>query len=85
MYLLDYERTMDAYYNSSIIDSANNLLSLGIQNKKNISYVYADKGYKVCFAVQGQLWYYDYQSSRYVQDIQPFYQKILPDIRNSGK
>ena len=45
MYLLDYERTMDAYYNESIIDSANNLISLGIQNKKNISYIYSDKGY----------------------------------------
>ena len=42
MYLLDYERTMDAYYNESIIDSANNLISLGIQNEKNISYIYSD-------------------------------------------
>ena len=83
MYLLDYERTMDAYYNSSIIDSANNLLSLGIQNKKNISYVYADKGYKVCFAVQGQLWYYDYQSSD-MYKIYSLSSENLPDIRNAA-
>ena len=83
MYLLDYERTMDAYYNSAIIDSANNLLSLGIQNKKNISYVYADKGYKVCFAVQGQLWYYDYQSSD-MYKIYSLSSENLQDIRNAA-
>lgn len=81
MYLLDYERTMDAYYNESLIDSANNLISLGIQNEKNVSYIYSDKGYKVCFAVEGQLWYYDYQSS----DIYKVYSvgsENISDMRN---
>ncbi len=82
MYLLDYERTMDAYYNESIIDSANNLISLGIQNEKNISYIYSDKGYKVCFAVEGQLWYYDYQSSD-MYKIYSLSSENLPDIRNA--
>lgn len=82
MYLLDYERTMDAYYNESIIDSANNLISLGIQNEKNISYIYADKGYKVCFAVEGQLWYYDYQSSD-MYKVYSLSSENLPDIRNA--
>lgn len=63
MYLLDYDRTMNAYYNESIIDSADNMLSLGIQSEKAISCLYADEGYRVCFVDEGQLWYYDYQSS----------------------
>ena len=37
MYLLDYQRTMDAYYNEAMIDPANNYIGLGIQNEKNIS------------------------------------------------
>ena len=82
MYLLDYERTMDAYYNESIIDSANNLISLGIQNEKNINYIYSDKGYKVCFAVEGQLWYYDYQSSD-MYKVYSLASENLTDIRNA--
>lgn len=82
MYLLDYERTMDAYYNESIIDSANNLISLGIQNEKNISYIYSDKGYRVCFAVEGQLWYYDYQSSD-MYKVYSLASESLTDIRNA--
>ena len=82
MYLLDYERTMDAYYNESIIDSANNLISLGIQNEKNISYIYSDKGYRVCFAVEGQLWYYDYQSSD-MYKIYSLASENISDIRNA--
>ena len=82
MYLLDYERTMDAYYNESIIDSANNLISLGIQNEKNISYIYSDKGYRVCFAVEGQLWYYDYQSSD-MYKVYSLASESLTDMRNA--
>ena len=82
MYLLDYERTMDAYYNESIIDSANNLISLGIQNEKNINYIYSDKGYKVCFTVEGQLWYYDYQSSN-MYKVYSLASESLTDIRNA--
>lgn len=82
MYLLDYERTMDAYYNESVIDSANNLISLGIQNEKNVSYIYSDKGYKVCFAVEGQLWYYDYQSSD-MYKVYSFASESLTDMRNA--
>ena len=63
LYLLDYQRTMDAYYNEAMIDSANNYIGLGIQNEKNISYLYSDEGHKLCFASEGQLWYYDYDNS----------------------
>ena len=82
MYLLNYERTMDAYYNEEIIDSANNLISLGIQNEKNVSYFYSDKGYKVCFVAQGQLWYYDYQSSD-MYKVYSFASESLTDMRNA--
>ncbi len=63
IYLLDYQRTMDAYYNENLIDSSNNMVTLGIQNRNNIDYRSADKGRKVAFVQNGQLWYYNYDSS----------------------
>ena len=81
MYLLDYQRTMDAYYNESMIDSANNYIGLGIQNEQNISYQYADEGHKLCFVSEGQLWYYDYDDSD-VSKVYSFSSENLADIRN---
>lgn len=81
MYLLDYQRTMDAYYNEAMIDSANNYIGLGIQNEKNISYLYSDEGHKLCFASEGQLWYYDYDNSN-VSKVYSFSSENLGDIRN---
>ena len=82
MYLLDYDRTMDAYYNESIIDTANNQISLGIQSKDNVQYLSSDEGYKVCFASEGQLWYYDYQSSN-VSRVYSLSSENMSDLRNS--
>lgn len=81
MYLLDYQRTMDAYYNEAIIDSANNYIGLGIQNEENISYLDSDEGHKLCFVSEGQLWYYDYDNSN-VSKVYSFSSENLGDIRN---
>ena len=84
MYLLDYSRTMNSYYNETMIDSADNLLCLGIQNLPDVNYMYSDEGKKVCFAVQGQLWYYDYQSSN-VSRIFSFLSENIADLRNENE
>lgn len=81
MYLLDYQRTMDAYYNEEIIDTTNSYLGLGIQSEKNIEYVSSDEGHKLAFVDQGQLWYYDYDSSD-VAKVYSFASENLADIRN---
>ena len=81
MYLLDYNRTMDAYYNKDLIDPARNCITLGIQNSDNISYMSSDEGYKVCFAQEGQLWYYNYNSSD-VAKVYSFSSENLADLRN---
>lgn len=81
MYLLDYERTMNAYYNEEIIDSGDNMISLGIQNEKDVSFLSSDKGYKVCFVQQEQLWYYDYQSSD-IYKVYSLSSDNLSDLRN---
>ena len=84
MYLLDYSRKMGSYYNETLIDSADNLLCLGVQNSGDVNYLYSDGGKKVCFASQGQLWYYDYQSSN-VSRIFSFLSENMADLRNENE
>lgn len=81
MYLLDYQRTMDAYYNEEIIDATESSLSLGIQNEENVEYRSADEGHKLAFSVEGQLWYYNYDESD-VTKVYSFSSENLADIRN---
>ena len=81
MYLLDYDRTMGAYYNEALIDPANNYISLGIQNEAQVDYKYSDEGYKLCFVTEGQLWYYDYNASN-VTRVYSFSSENLADLRN---
>lgn len=81
MYLLDYERTMGAYYNEKIIDSANSYLGLGIQSSDNVEYLSSDEGHKLAFVTEGQLWYYAYDSSD-VSRVYSFTSENLSDLRN---
>lgn len=81
MYLLDYQRTMDAYYNEEIIDSADSCLSLGIQNEDNVEYISSAEGHKLAFSAQGQLWYYNYDDSDVTQ-VYSFSSENLADVRN---
>ena len=62
MYLLNYERNMEAYMRYDTIDRSNNriLLGIGSSQKQLIS---KNGGKKVAFVVQDELWYYDYQKS----------------------
>ena len=83
MFLLDYNRTMGAYYNESMIDSANNYLGLGIQDKNGIDYLSSDKGRRLCFISEGQLWYYDYNASN-VTRVYSLTSENLSDLRNNG-
>ena len=62
MYLLNYERNMEAYMRYDTIDRTNNRILLGIgTNQKQL--VSKKGGKKVAFVVQDELWYYDYQKS----------------------
>lgn len=81
MYLLDYQRTMDAYYNEEIIDATESSLSLGIQNEENVEYRSSAEGHKLAFSVEGQLWYYNYDESD-VTKVYSFSSENLADIRN---
>ena len=58
MYLLNYERNMEAYMRYDTIDRSNNriLLGIGSSQKQLIS---KNGGKKAAFVVQDELWYYD--------------------------
>ncbi len=84
MVLLDYQRNMDAYYNYSFIDSSDNYLGIGMQDSSNVDYVSSDAGEKLCFAVEGQLWYYNYSSSDATK-IYSFSSENPADIRNDSE
>ena len=60
MYLLNYERNMEAYMRYDTIDRSNNRILLGSSQKQLIS---KNGGKKAAFVVQDELWYYDYQKS----------------------
>ncbi len=83
MYLLDYERTMDAYYNEELIDSGKSMISLGVQDRNAVSFISADEGKKACFSEQGQLWYYDYQKSN-VTNVYSFVPELKTDLHNDN-
>lgn len=63
MYLLNYERSMEAYMRYDTIDRSNNriLIGIGSSDKQLIS---KDGGKKAAFIAANELWYYDYQNSQ---------------------
>ena len=63
MYLLDYSRTQEAFYNPEIIDAAKNRITLGTGTTTGVDYVTDDENEKVCFVKNRQLWYYSYQAT----------------------
>ncbi len=62
MYLLNYERTMDAYMRYDAIDRSNNRIMIGIGDSDR-QLVSKDSGKKAAFVAADELWYYDYQNS----------------------
>lgn len=82
MYLLDYERSTDAYYNSQILDTANNRIPLNTGTVEDVTYVASKDNEKVSFVKNRQLWYYSYQDAD-VTKVFSFQTEELKDERNS--
>lgn len=82
MFLLDYERTQEAYYNPEYLDQANNRIYLGSGSNENVTYVASEDNEKVCFVRERQLWYYSYQAGS-VTKVFSFLGEDLTDDRAS--
>lgn len=63
MYLLDYSRTQESFYDPEVIDAAKNRITLGTGTTTGIRYVADEDNEKVCFVKNRQLWYYSYQAT----------------------
>ena len=81
MFLLDYNRYMNARYSPEFIDSSRNYLGLGIQSADQIRYFSSKDGYLLSFVSAGQLWFYEYKTSN-VTRVYSFITENLADLRN---
>lgn len=59
MYLLNYERYMNALFDISLTDASKNALKLGITNDLTLPYAAGADKSKLAFVRDGQLWFYD--------------------------
>lgn len=81
MYLLNYERTMEAYMRYDSIDRTNNRILIGIGNSQK-QLISKENGKKAAFVVQNELWYYDYQNSD-IYKVFSFMGEDYRDCRNN--
>lgn len=81
MFLLDYNRYMNARYNPEFIDSSNNYLGVGIHSASQIWHVSSEDGYRLAFVDSGQLWLYEYKTSNATR-VYSFTTENLADLHN---
>lgn len=62
VYVLDFERRQEAYFNPNLIDKNKNAFKLGIGSKDENELLTTSDFMKVALVRQRQLWYYDYKS-----------------------
>lgn len=63
MYLLNYERHMEAIFDVSLASVSKNELKLGITNDINVPYIAGEDGTKIAFVRNNELWFYDLGSN----------------------
>lgn len=63
MYLLNYERTQNAYFRYDSLDRSNNRILMGITQMNPEELVSRNSGRKAAFVQENELWYYDYKNA----------------------
>lgn len=59
MYLLNYDRTMESYFDVELTSLAKSQFKLGITGDQDMDYVTDNKNSKLAFSRMGELWYYN--------------------------
>lgn len=59
MYLLNYERRMEAQFDVNLASIVKNELKLGISNEMDVPFISSDDEKKMAFVRDRELWYYD--------------------------
>ncbi len=62
MYLLDFERQQEAFFNPKLIDSGKNAFKVGIASNQDIQIMTNSDLKKMAMVRERQLWYYDYKN-----------------------
>lgn len=67
MYLLNYERRMEAFFDIKLASTSVSQLKLGITSDTDIPYMVSDDKKKVAFVRNRELWYYDLEINQIVR------------------
>lgn len=59
MYLLNYDRTMESYFDLNLTSLTKSEFKLGITGDTDINFITSGKDKKISFVRQGELWYYN--------------------------
>lgn len=64
MYLLNYERNMDALFDVNLASVAKNELKLGITSDHTVPYLSSDDQKKLAFVRNNELWFYNFDENK---------------------
>lgn len=78
--LLAFDRYQESIINENCLSKSNNSINMGIADDEQIEYVVSENNKKMAFVKEGQLWYYDYNSSK-LTSVFSFSQGNYNDIR----
>lgn len=83
MYLLYYQRRMEALFDIDLFSMAKSEIKIGITNDKNMELVTTGDNNKLCFVRQGALWYYNLAENQAVR-VFSFLGEEEPDYIREG-
>ncbi|MBE5943975.1 MAG: hypothetical protein E7258_03545 [Lachnospiraceae bacterium] len=61
--ILAFDRYIESYFDENYISKARNSICVGIANPQELEYVSTEDNRKLAFVKEGELWYYDYDTS----------------------
>lgn len=67
LYLLDYERSMEARFDIDLVSLSRSEFKMGISNKDNIDIVTSADNGNIAFVRQGELWYYNLAENKAIR------------------
>ena len=82
IYLMDYDRSVESIFDRFNVNTVKNWFFFGIADIDKFQYQVSDENEKVAFVKEGQLWYYDYSSTR-ITKVFAFWQDTPTDVRTA--
>lgn len=67
LYLLDYQRTMEARFDIDLVSISRSEFKIGISDKDNIDIITSADNGNIAFIRQGELWYYNFAENKAIR------------------